>query len=134
MAGAMALYSLWQTSKNEIAKSLEQRAQLAAVALEKWIEVQRQPLNMIAAYHNAGLPLSQNHLGFTVKTHPHWIDLRIVNREWQEVSSWPVNAAALSPKLTNEMFSDLKQRRAWVITTDWTQSADNPTLLLAVPF
>src|SRR5262245_48646345 len=89
---------------------------------------------MIAAYHNAGLPLSRNHLGFTVRTHPHWIDLRIVNQEWQVVSTWPENAAPLSPKLTNEMFGDLQLRRAWVITTDWTQSADFPTLILAVPF
>ena len=133
LAGAIALYSLWQTSKSEIAKSLEQRAQLAAVALEKWIDAQRQPLNMIAAYHNAGLGLSPNHLGFMVNIHPHWIDLRIVNREWQEVSTWPANAAPLSPKLTNEMFSDLQLRRTWVITTDWTQSADNPTLIIAVP-
>lgn len=37
LVGALALHSLWRAGTDELEKSLEQRAQLAALALERWI-------------------------------------------------------------------------------------------------
>ena len=134
LVGALALYSLWQTSKHEIAKSLEGRAQLVAVALEKWIDTQRQSLDLIAAYHNAGQALPSDYFRFMMSTHPHWVDLRVFNRKSQNVLTWPPHTDPLPPKLTEELLSQLGEDQSWVIGTDWSQSAKTPILILAVLF
>ncbi len=44
LVGLVVLASLWRESREQINLSVESRAQLAAVAFERWIEGQRQPL------------------------------------------------------------------------------------------
>jgi len=38
LVGAANLYELWRTSKTDLNRLLEQQSQLAAIALERWLE------------------------------------------------------------------------------------------------
>jgi len=134
LVGAIALHSLWRAGKSELEKSLEQRAQLAAVALERWVDAQRQPLNTIAVYRNAKLDIPSDYFRFMVGTRPHWLDLRIFRGDRREAFAWPANAAPLPEDLKTSLFEDLRRTGLWEITTDWTaQATDKPTLIIAVP-
>jgi signal transduction histidine kinase len=134
LVGAVALNSLWRASKTELGKSLEQRAQLASVALERWIDAQRQPLNTIAAYRAARLELPSEYFRVMVATRPHWIDLRVFDGDTRELSTWPAGAGKLPEELQASLFADLRRTKSWEITTDWmTRAANEPTLIFAMP-
>ncbi len=134
IVGAIALHSLWSAGETELEKTLEQRAQLASVALERWIEAQRQPLNTIATYRSTGLDLPSEYFRLMVATRPHWVDLRILDNSGRELASWPKDAASLPENLKASLLVDLLLTKTWEITTDWTaQAADNPMLVIATP-
>ena len=133
LVGMAELVGLWRESNNQINRSLEQQAQLAAVALERWIDAQRQPLNTVAAHYTAKRELPVDYFRFMVETHPHWIDLRIFDSANRLVSSWPSQAGPLPPPVAEDLFSELAQRRSWAAFTDWTSDADQPALVIAVP-
>src|SRR5688500_19616248 len=82
IVGLVVLSALWQESRRELNHSIEEQSQLAAVAFEKWIDGQRQPLSTlaaIAAQHPQGpLPFA-GRLSYIVDTRPYWIDLWILD-------------------------------------------------------
>src|SRR5690242_21204620 len=82
LAGVLMLWALWRESGRELTHSIEEQSQLAAVAFEKWIDGQRQPLSTlatIAAEHPQGpLPFA-GRLSYIVDTRPYWIDLWILD-------------------------------------------------------
>lgn len=134
ITGAIALYSLWRATSSELEKTLEQRAQLASVALERWIEAQRQPLNTIAVYHNARLAQPSEYFRLMVLTRPHWVDLRILDASGRELAAWPEGAATMPEKMTALLLADLARNKTWEIVTDWaTEAGGNPMLVIAVP-
>jgi signal transduction histidine kinase len=134
LAGALTLHSLWRAGSSELEKSLAQRAQLAGVALERWIEAQRQPLNTIAVYKDAGLALPADYFRFMVSTRPHWLDLRLFDEGWREAATWPDGAGALPAALADKLFAEVRRSGSWEIVTDWeARDAGGPVMLIAVP-
>src|SRR5688572_1679519 len=49
LVGLVMLWALWQENRRELTHSIEEQSQLAAVAFEKWLDGQRQPLSTLAA-------------------------------------------------------------------------------------
>src|ERR1043165_9613074 len=81
IVGLAMLWGLWQRSRSELNHSIQSQSDLAAVAFEKWLDGQRQPLltlASIAASRPSDLP-PEERLSFMIKTRPHWIDLQILN-------------------------------------------------------
>ncbi len=60
LVGVLALNRMWSTGRAQLDDSVKQQAELAAIAFERWVDAQRQPLITIAArvgptkYHCAG--------------------------------------------------------------------------------
>src|SRR5687768_18412133 len=82
LAGLLMLWALWRESRRELTHSIEEQSQLAAVAFEKWIDGQRQPLSTlatIAAEHPQGSLPFAGRLSYIVGTRPYWIDLWILD-------------------------------------------------------
>jgi hypothetical protein len=82
IVGFVVLWALWQESRRELNHSIEEQSQLAAVAFEKWIDGQRQPLSTLAAIaaENPHGPFPfEASLSYMVHTRPHWLDLRILD-------------------------------------------------------
>lgn len=133
LVGAANLYQLWHSSKSNLNRSVEQQSQLAAIALERWLEAQLQPLTTVAEYmaEHRGLPV--NFLPFMVGTRPYWIDIRLLDAGGKEGLPEPAHAAPLSPQISNVLLKAFDERRLWSIATDWTGDAQNPVLAFAVP-
>lgn len=128
MVGAVALYSFWRTGRGELNEALEQRAHLAAVALEGWVDAGRQPLETIAAYNTSEKSLPREYLHLMVTTRPQWIDLRIYDRERREV--WSSSDAPFDEHLREQVFSILAARERWAIATDWADGKSRPAIAI----
>lgn len=130
------LWALWRESKRELTRSIEEQSQLAAVAFEKWIDGQRQPLSTLAtitAQHPQGpLPFAER-LSFIVDTRPYWIDLWILDDAGHTRASHSPNGTGLPNELLETLRTEMRRRNSWAVVTDWIRGEGHPMLALAVP-
>lgn len=136
LAGLLMLWALWRESKRELTHSIEEQSQLAAVAFEKWIDGQRQPLSTlatIAAQHPQGLLPFAGRLSYIVDTRPYWIDLWILDDAGSTRASHSPDAKSLPRELLETLRIEMRRRNSWAVVTDWTRGEGYPMLALAVP-
>jgi|ERR1051326_681324 signal transduction histidine kinase len=135
IVGLVMLWGLWQRSRSELDHSIQGQSDLAAVAFEKWLDGQRQPLltlASIAANGPSDLP-PEERLSYIVKTRPHWIDLQILNASGKPLVVEPANSQPLADELLNAIRNEVHRRNSWTVATDWTRGEGHPVLALAVP-
>jgi signal transduction histidine kinase len=135
IVGLVMLWGLWRRSRNELEHSIQNQSDLAAVAFEKWLDGQRQPLltlATIASSRPSDLP-PEERLAYIVKTRPHWIDLQILNTSSSTLETEPPNSQPLPGELLNALRSEIQRRNSWTVATDWTRGEGHPVLALAVP-
>lgn len=136
LVGLLMLWALWRESKSELTHSIEEQSQLAAVAFEKWIDGQRQPLetlSTIAAEHpQRPLPFA-GRLSYIVATRPYWIDLWILDDAGNTRASHSPDTKSLPKELLNTLRNEMRRRNSWAAVTDWTRGEGPPLLALAVP-
>lgn len=136
VAGVLMLWALWRESRRELTHSIEEQSQLAAVAFEKWIDGQRQPLltlATIAAEHPQGpLPFA-GRLSYIVDTRPNWIDLWIFDNAGSTRASYSPQAKSLPNEVLETLRTEMRRRNSWAVVTDWTRGEGYPLLALGVP-
>jgi signal transduction histidine kinase len=136
LVGLVMLLALWRESRKELTHSIEEQSQLAAVAFEKWIDGQRQPLSTlaaIAAEHPRGPYPFEGRLSYLVQTRPHWLDLRILNDAGQPVLMQSPEAKALPIEVLRTLQDEMRRRNSWTVVTDWSRGEGHAVLALAVP-
>jgi signal transduction histidine kinase len=136
LVGLAMTWGLWQESRRQLDDSIGKQSELAAVAFERWVDGQRQPLAALAAHaaQNRQPPYSfADSLPFIVKTRPHWIDLRILDAEGHTVVAEPANAAPLKQEFVSTILSEVRRRSGWAVVTDWTRGEGRPVISIAVP-
>jgi signal transduction histidine kinase len=136
LVGAADLRRVWQSNRSQLDESLKQRAELAAVAFERWIDAQRQPLTTLAA--EAGetslrSPQLADHLGYTVRTRPYWIDASVVDQDGKTLVTQPRGREPPPRALTDHLLSEVQSRASWTLATDRTRDEARPVFALAVP-
>ena len=136
LAGLLMLWALWRESKKELTHSIEEQSQLAAVAFEKWIDGQRQPLSTlatIAAEHPHGpLPFAGS-LSYLVDTRPYWMDLWILDDTGGTLASYAPATKTLPDEVIRTLRTEMGRRNSWAVVTDWTSGEGYPLLALGVP-
>lgn len=136
LVGLVVLWALWQESRKELTHSIEEQSQLAAVAFEKWIDGQRQPLSTlaaIAAEHPDGPFPFEGRLSYIVQTRPHWLDLRILNDAGEPLLLRSPDSNALPVDVLRTLQDEMRRRNSWTVVTDWSRGEGYPVLALAVP-
>ncbi len=135
LAGIVALWGLWTASRRQLDDSVRQRAEVAAVSLERWIDSQQKQLTTIARYamaRRASAPVSET-LRVTA-TSLTWVDVRVVNPDGGTELSEPDNAEPLPTEMIVEVFDDVRRRRRWTVATDArTIDTTQPMLTLGAP-
>ena len=137
LVGALGLRGLWNASRLQLDDSIRQQAELAAVAFERWVDAQRQPLTTLAAMveeqrgHSA--PVFIESIRFTFVTRPHWIDLHVVDAGGKSIAAQPAGREPPPPALIDHLLSETRQRDDWVVVTDRTFSEERPVFAIAVP-
>jgi signal transduction histidine kinase len=137
LVGALGLRGLWNASRLQLDDSIQQQAELAAVAFERWVDAQRRPLTTLAVMveeqraHSA--PAFTESMRFIFKTRPHWIDLHVVDREGQSIAAQPAGREPSPPALLDYLLAETRRRNSWVVVTDRTFSEERPVFAIAVP-
>src|SRR5919112_845610 len=100
LVGLALLLGLWRESRGQLDESLETQSELAAVAFERWVDGQRQPLTVIAdqmaAQPTASLSLADS-LPFVVNSRPYWLDIQLLDASDDAVAVHPRGAERLRP-------------------------------------
>ncbi len=136
LVGLVALVGLWRESREQLDLSVEKQAELAAVAFERWVDGQRQPLTTLAAYaaERGERPSEvREDLARVVGTRPNWMDLRVIGAANNNLAVHPETAAPLAPELAEELFAEMRRREAWTAMRDWSSDAEQPVLLIGAP-
>lgn len=136
IVGLVILWALWQESRSELNHSIEEQSQLAAVAFEKWIDGQRQPLSTLAAIaaENPDGPFPfQGRLSYMVQTRPYWLDLRILDDSGEPLLMQSPESPTLPVDVVRTLQNEMRRRNSWTVVTDWSRGEGYPVLALAVP-
>ncbi len=136
LVGVLGLRLMWNLSREQLDDSVKQQAELAAVAFERWVDAQRQPLTTLAelaATEDVRATSFAAHLRATVSTRPHWIDLRVVDSSGRTLIAQPAGREELPSALTDFLLEEMRRRDSWVVVTDRTRDEVRPVFAIAAP-
>ena len=137
LVGVADMRGVWRSNRSQLDEALRQQAELAAVAFERWIDAQRQPLTTLAAeaaeQRSLRSPQLAEHLRLTAQTRPYWIDARLIDRAGETIVAQPAGREAPPPALTEYLLSEIGRRGSWAVATDRTLDEERPVFALAVP-
>ncbi len=136
LVGVLGLRLMWDLSREQLDDSVKQQAELAAVAFERWVDAQRQPLTTLAdlsATQDVRSPAFAETLRATVANRPHWIDLRIVDAGGRTLIAQPAGREELSSALTDFLLEEMRRSSSWTVVTDRTRDEVRPVFAIAAP-
>lgn len=137
LVGALVLWGLWRESRKQIDAAIESQTQLAAVAFERWIEGQRNPLRTLAGQAAIPSPTTSTarakNFSLVISNRPYWLDLHLLDAQGNTLLAQPPQSPPLSQGTVTDAFAKLNERDSWAITTDWTRSAERPVIVISAP-
>ena len=136
LVGALDLRNMWRLSRSQMDDSVKQQAELASVALERWLDDQKKALDTIAALagdKDARTPTIRENLENVLRTRPFWLDLTITNDLGTTLMSQPDRKQILPNVLTDYLVSAMRERNSWTVVTDRTLDETRPIVIIAVP-
>ena len=134
LVGLALLWGLWQESRGQLDESLETQSELAAVAFERWVDGQRQPLTVIADQMAAAPTASRSladSLPFVVNSRPYWLDIHLLDPSDGTLAAHPREAAPLRPEIVGTLRAESARRKGWAVVTDWTRGEGHPIIAIA---
>ena len=136
VVGVYGLLGVWEASRAQLNESVKQQSELAAIAFDRWIEAQHQPVTTIAAVvsaKNNNIADVEEFLKFAVLTRTQWIDARVVDAEGKSLIAYPANVEPPPRALVDYLLSETKLLNTWKVITDRTQDESQPVFALAAP-
>src|SRR5688500_9968423 len=134
--GALDLRNMWRLSRAQLDGSIKQQVELASIALERWLDDQKEALEAIAASAGDNDPRStviREYLESVLQTRPFWMDLRITNAGGTTTVSQPARKEVLPSALTDYLVSEMRERNSWAVVTDRTLDEARPIVVIAAP-
>jgi signal transduction histidine kinase len=131
LVGVFDLLRVWNISEAQLKDSVQQQAELAALAFERWVDSQRRPLETIAAIAADGE--SMNAVEYGLKTRPHWIDVSIVSAAGEIVRFSPADQEHAPPALVDYLLAETQKKNSWLLVTDRTRDESRPIVAIATP-
>lgn len=135
LVGVLDLRNMWRLSRTQMDDSVKQQAELASVALERWLDDQKKALDAIAALagdHDTRTPTIRENLENVLRTRPFWLDLTITNDLGTTLMAQPNRKGALPDVLTDYLVSEMRKRNSWAVVTDRTLDEARPIVIIAV--
>ena len=133
LVGVFDLLRVWNISRAQLNDSVQEQAELAALAFERWADSQRRPLETFAAIAADGKLQSLESVQYGIKTRPYWIDINIVSAKGEVLRSFPAGEEHAPPALINYLFTETRKRNSWVLVTDRTRDESRPVVAIATP-
>lgn len=133
LVGVFGLLRVWNISRTQLDDSVQQQAELAALAFERWVDSQRRPLETIAVIAADANTQSLNSVEYGIKTRPYWIDVSIVSTAGKITRSFPADHEHAPPALVDYLLTETQMRNSWLLVTDRTRDESRPVVAIATP-
>lgn len=133
LVGVFGLLRVWNISRTQLDNSVQQQAELAALAFERWVDSQRRPLETIAVIAADANIQSLNSVEYGIKTRPYWIDVSIVSAAGEITRSFPADREQPSTALVDYLLTETRTRNSWLLVTDRTRDESRPVVAIATP-
>ena len=133
LVGAFGLLRVWNISRAQLNDSVQEQAELAALAFERWADSQRRPLETFAAIAADGKLQSLESVRYGIKTRPYWIDVNIVSANGEVLRSFSAGEEHVPPALIDYLLTETRKRNSWVLVTDRTRDESRPVVAIATP-
>lgn len=133
LVGVFGLLRVWNISRTQLNDSVQQQAELAALAFERWVDSQRRPLETIAVIAADANTQSLSSVEYGIKTRPYWIDVSIVSTAGKVTRSFPADHEHASPALVDYLLTETRTRNSWLLVTDRTRDESRPVVAIATP-
>ena len=133
LVGVFDLLRVWNISRAQLNDSVQEQAELAALAFERWADSQRRPLETFAAIAADGKLQSLESVQYGIKTRPYWIDVNIVSANGEVLKSFPAGEEHAPSTLINHLIAETQKRNSWVLVTDRTRDESRPVVAIATP-
>jgi len=135
--GLIALLGIWRVSRAQLDESVKQQAELAAIAYDRWIDAQREPLTtlaIVAGQKDFAQPALDEEFRHLLSSRPYWTDISLISTSRQVMAAAPANAESLPPALIDRLLNETTQRNSWVMATDRTRADElRSVVLIAAP-
>ena len=134
LVGVIDLWQVWSIGRAQLESSMKQQVELAALAFERWVDAQREPLETIAAIASEdGAGSSLASINNFVDTRRHWLDLRIVDASGKTIRASSPTSDPPPAALTEYLASETQKSRSWTLITDRTSDELRPIVGIATP-
>lgn len=133
LVGVFDLLRVWNISRAQLNDSVQQQAELAALAFERWVDSQRRPIETIAVIAADRKMQSLDSVEYGIKTRPYWIDVSIVDAAGEIVRSFPAGQEQAPPALVDYLLTETQKRNSWLLVTDRTRDESRPVVAIATP-
>lgn len=133
LVGVFGLLRVWNISRTQLNDSVQQQAELAALAFERWVDTQRRPLETMAVIAADANTQSLSSVEYGIKTRPYWIDVSIVSSAGEIVRTFPVDHEHAPPALVEYLLTETRKRNSWLLVTDRTRDESRPIVAIATP-
>src|SRR5690349_12808994 len=110
LVGAFGLLRVWNISRAQLDDSVQEQAELAALAFERWADSQRRPLETFAAIAADGKLQSLESVRYGIKTRPYWIDVNIVSANGKVLRSFSAGEEHVPPALIDYLLTETRKR------------------------
>ena len=132
--GILALNRMWNLGRAQLEDSVKQQAELAALAFDRWVDSQRQPLITIATVAGQqGIDPSSANLRYVIRTRRYWLGLDVVDASGRTLLSEPPKHEPPPPALVEYLLRETTRRNSWVLVTDRTRDESRPIFAIAEP-
>src|ERR671915_1958851 len=127
LIGVLALNRMWNIGRAQLDDSVKQQSELAALAFDRWVDSQRQPLITIAAVAGQQkFNASDTNIQFVVSTRPRWLGLDVVDASGKTLLSEPREHEPPPMALVEYLLRETARKDSWVLVTDRTRDASRP--------
>ena len=133
LVGVFGLLRVWNISRTQLHDSVQQQAELAALAFERWVDSQRRPLETMALIAADGQVQSLDVIDYGIQTRPYWIDVTIVSGAGEIIRSFPAGREQAPPALIDHLLAETRKRNSWLLVTDRTRDESRPIVAIAAP-
>lgn len=134
LIGILAQNQMWNIGRAQLDDSVKQQAELAALAFDRWVDSQRQPLITIAAVAGEQeVNPSDTNLRHVVSTRRYWLGVDLVDASGTTLVREPRENEPPPVALVEHLLRETKRRNSWVLVTDRTRDASRPIFAIAAP-
>ncbi len=135
VVGLMALLDMRSASERRLKESLGHQAELASVALERWVMEHVRGLSILALRMEEGdnMVTLRSDLSILRSRRPHLIDITVLDAKGTVTLREPVLPGGPAPQVSVALAGEMRQAQRWVVLADRSMPGETGAIAIGWP-